>query len=671
MSTFLREELGVAMSGVKWDVASYKLWQSTRPEIILFTPKQPVLAKGSNGRYQCAVSQHRQQSEGTYKITGGSSIFTVTSAIQHDPREFEELKQQWVSEMNAQGPAPARNPRFIPLNVQKGTAQVLINEVSGVPNEAHNEANIGTPGGTNSFLVELTALGAQEWVQGIKEKQGIPAGVKMMYEYLRMMPDVGAEVIVKGRRAFQHFSSELDVSVDGFWYGGSAKIEAAWEKMVREGAVEINFIGQLPPELEEIRQDLVSTFADQARTQLFNSLFEPKPNVEPAEAGDTGGIFGGANFALKYRREEEITDLRQTIRFQGWTWMKASMDADLVSLFHELDETYVNEVNTEMSFPASIVVDADPMLENVAVSWSPSEGKAPEAPTYGSEGGNNTYTITSDEPDAVEVRHTAKVNFTPPTWPVIETSGSSRIRDGGNQVVIKPSSWVGRHMIFMFVQEGEEIKMTDIENDYLIANVSYEGPHLPRPIRSSARITPFEPIEFSYPLSPSGERGQAKFSAFGVIGGRLVRSAEQNINFDEEAVFILARRDGLELVSQASITAENSLADRLRRGNARAMVSGEAAPSSNVVAEVYHRPHMGPAVPEHINPSAGPYVSGTVVAVEYSAGGPALVLEKPSGERVRIPMRHWDLADRLDDERKRVRVALDQDAYAAAVTVEL
>jgi len=26
MSDFLREELGVAMSGVKWDVAEYKLW---------------------------------------------------------------------------------------------------------------------------------------------------------------------------------------------------------------------------------------------------------------------------------------------------------------------------------------------------------------------------------------------------------------------------------------------------------------------------------------------------------------------------------------------------------------------------------------------------------------------------------------------------------------------
>src|SRR5688500_10915879 len=112
MSDFLREELGVAMSGVKWDVAQYKLWQSTRDDIILFTPKQPRLATGENGRYQIAMSQFRQQVDDTYKITGGSAIFSITSAIQHTPEAFDRLKEQWLTEMHGQGPAPvARQPR--------------------------------------------------------------------------------------------------------------------------------------------------------------------------------------------------------------------------------------------------------------------------------------------------------------------------------------------------------------------------------------------------------------------------------------------------------------------------------------------------------------------------------------------------------------------------------
>lgn len=576
MSTFLKEEMGVAMSGVKWDIGNYKLWQSTSPDVILFTPRQPTLAINPvNGRYQAAVSQFRQQQEGTYKITGGSAIFTITSAIQYDQSEFERLKQQWLSEMSAIGPPPPRNPRFIPLNVQKGDAQMLINPLSGTPNVAHNERDVGTPGGTNSFLVELTELGAQEWTQGIKNRTAIPAGVKFMYEYLRMMPDVGAEVVVYGDRTFRHISGELNVSVNGFYYGGSAQIEALWEKMERDGTVEITFIGTLPPELEEIRQDLVTTFANQAREQLFNSLFEPKPDVEPAEAGDSGGIFGGANFAFKYHQESEVTDLRLTLRFQGWTWLRASMDADLTTLLHELDDSYVSEVNTQMSFPASVVVDSDPQLESVAISWSASEGKAPEAPVFGSEGGNVQYVVTSLTPDDVEIRYRAKVNFLPASWPVIETNGVQTVLNGGNQTVLKPSSWIGRHMIYMYVREGNEIKFVDIEGDHLVCNVSYQGPHLPNPIKASAKITPFEPLEFSYPMSPDGRHGEARFSAFGVIGGRMVRATEQPINFDEEAVFILASSDGVQLVSESAVFAESDqLASRLLKSKGRPLVEG-------------------------------------------------------------------------------------------------
>lgn len=568
--------------------------------------------------------------------------------------------------MNAQGPAPrARTPRFIPLNVQKGTAEVLINPVSGTPNQAHNDANIGTPGGTTSFLVELTELGAQEWVQGIKGSGAVVAGVKMMYEYLRMMPDVGAVVKVSGRRFFEHISGALEVSAGGILYGGSAKIEAEWEKMSRNGTIEVEFIGQMPPELEELRQELVSTFIDQARTQLFNSLFEPAPAVEPAQAGDSGGIFGGANFAFKHKRAEEITDLEQTIRFTGWTWLKASMDADLTTLFAKLDDSYVSEVNTQLSFPASLVVDADPVLENVAISWSASEGKGPEAPVFGSDGGNAIYTVTSQNPDNVEIRYQAKVNFTPPSWPVITTSGRGRVERGGNQTVIKPASWVGRHMIFMFIEENGQIKLIGAENDYLVCNVSYNGPHLPNPIRASARITAFEPVEFSYPLSPDGALGEAKFSAFGVVGGTLRRSAEQVINFDEEAVFILATESEIKLVSQASVFPEsdNSLAARLKRARARPIVIGGTSETGR----------MGTHRHDAVTPSManGAELRGKIIGVEYGTPHTSLLLETHSNGVRRIPLRNSELADRFDDERKRVRVHLDAQSYADAITVEL
>jgi hypothetical protein len=685
MADFLQQELGVAMSGVKWDIGNFKLWQSTDPNIILFTVKQPVLAKDADGRYQFGVTQFRQQTDNTYKITGGTGIFTITSAVQFSDREFEQLKQQWLSEMRASefGTRIPANPRFIPLNVRSAEATVLINPQSGEADPAHNEKDIGTPGGSNSFLMRLTELGAQEWVQGIKTKSIIPAGVKIMYEYLRMLPSIGATVKVHGRRVFTHLSTALKASVGNGWFGGSVQINAAWEKMVRNGDVEIVFIGSgLSPELEALRTELVTTFADQAREQMFKALFEPIPQVQEAQAGDTRGLFGGANFALKWKKVEDSTDLNLEIRFEGWTWLKASMDANLVSLISQLDDSYITEVNAQMSAPSGVLIDADPLLENVAVSWSASEGKAPEAPVFGSEGGNQQFIVTSQKINEVDIRWEAKVNFTPSSWPIIKTNGSQKLGSGGNQVVIKPSAWIGRHNIFMFVREGENI-LPPNDNDYLICNVSFEGPHLEHPIKASARMTPLTPLEFSYPLSPEGRRGTAKFSAFGVIGGKLVRSTEQAINFDEEAVFILVSSNDIKLVSQASVFGESlpatSLEKRLLNSPAKPKVKVLQAPAE--ITETILRPKK-PSGEKELSPVSnnghktqeanGSTLKGTIVAVNYSKNNTSLVIETENGETKQVKLHDNEDANPFNDGRRRhVEISLAENGFAEAVAVIL
>jgi hypothetical protein len=68
----------------------------------------------------------------------------------------------------------------------------------------------------------------------------------------------------------------------------------------------------------------------------------------------------------------------------------------------------------------------------------------------------------------------------------------------------------------------------------------------------------------------------------------------------------------------------------------------------------------------------GRELRGTIVGVEYGAGGPILLIDTyQNGGVRRVPLRNGDLAGHFDDERKRVRVRLDAEAYADAVTVEL
>lgn len=663
MSTFLQETLGVADSGVMWDVGNFKLWQSTRPNIILFITKQPELVKNERGVSQMAVSTYtQQQPDRSMKITGGSAAFTLTSAIQWDARTFKDVQDSWRA---AIGPNAPRDVKFVPLNIQKGKVQLDLSPASGTAKRA-TETDVGTPGGTVSFFVNLTELGAQEWAQAIKGRTRIPGSVYYRYQYLRNMPPVGARVQVHGRRVFQHLSAALNVSYNGIFYGGSAKIEAAWNDLQRNGDVEVIFFGDgLPPDLERMRQELTRSFAEQARQMLFDQIFRPMPDVKPAQAGSSGGIFGGANFALKWQRDSDAIDLEQEIRFEGLTWLDASMDTDLGYLFRDVDSRVLTEVATQQAFDSSIVVDADDMLSNVALSVTYSEGHSPEAPVFSSQGGTQRYTVFSQKPNNVKIKYIAKVDYTPARWPIIQTQDEKTVAQGGNQIVINTSQWVGRHEFYMIVRDGNEIvPPTELtEDDYLVLNVSYSGPHLKTPVRDSAHLSGLSMVEFFYPLDPAGGKGEAKFSCFGVLGGKLVRSQEQVIESDEIALFVLATRDGqVQLVSSRSILPESDeLAQRLLEGRARPLVKSLTT--------------TGPS-PEGGQISNGAStngeIEGTVVAVEYGFTGPALWIEKDKGGRQRIRLRHDQEARPFDESPRHVRVRLDETGtYADSFVVEL
>lgn len=667
MSSFLTETLGVASSGVMWDVGNFKLYQSTLPDTVLYITRVPQLLKDDKGRYQVAVSSYtQQQPDGGIKITGGAAQFAVTSAIQYDPKALQEAQASWRAAM---GVSDTAKVKFVPLLTQKGEATLEIPALSGTPDKAHNDKDIGTPGGVSSFLVNLTEVGANEWVQGIRNKKGLPAMIKMTYEYLRLMPEVGAHVHADAKRVFQHLSAALDVSYNGICYGGSAKIEAAWQDMQRNGILQIDFYGTgLSPDLEKIRQELVATFVQQAQQQMFNLMFKPAPDIKPAQAGNSGGVFGGANFALKYTKETEAMAIDLDLKFHGWTWLRSSMDAPVGSMMANLDDSYISEVQTQVAADASLIVDSDPMLHNVGVSLSFSEGHSPVAAAYGTDGGNNRYTFYSHQPDQVKIKYTAKVDYAPPTWPIVQAQGEATVAQGGNIIPIKTSAWVGRHEIYMMVRDGDRILPPSelSEDDYLVLNVSYSGPHLKAPVKDSAHLSGLQMVEFSYPKDPLNRPGVAQFSAFGVIGGKLVRTPMQVLNPDETAALVLADKKGtLQLVSQnAPLPEDDKLAQTLLEAAARPIVTFNTgtAPTSETDKANKKTNGTGNALE----------VVGMVTAVEYGPNGPALWIKKTSGDKQRVQLRHVQEADPFDESSKYVKVNLDDTGtYADSILVEL
>ncbi|KJS55420.1 hypothetical protein VM98_13390 [Streptomyces rubellomurinus subsp. indigoferus] len=652
------------MSGVAWDSGNFKLWGGQAADVILFSPKQPMLARSATtGRYEAACTEFRAQKDNTYQIIGGAASFTATSAIQADDSQLAALKDQWRQTLAGAQDAP-QNPIFVPLNTRKGQTALAIPAVSGTVSDLTAKANdAGTPGGTVTYLADLTAYGAQEWADAIRNGRSPVAQVMLSYEYLRYMPQCSVEILMHGDRVFQHFSGELKASYDGWLYGGSVDIQAQLESLRADSSIEMKFYGldDLPGGMEKIKESVTNTIIDQGLKALLGMLFQPKPDVKPAVAGSSGGIFGGANLALKWQRAEQAADITTKLEFGGFTWLTERADVDL-SIFAALDDSYVTTVNTELQFPSTITVVGNPQVASTAVALDYSEGQAPQSPVFLADGGSKSYVVTSAAPDNVTVHYDAKINYAPGSWPIVDDAASGTVKQGFGNILIKPSQWVGSTTIYLYVKnaaaKGIQLINPTMGNDYLVVNVTYTSPGLTQPIKASTKLTMDTPVTFSYPISPGGQPGTATFSAFGIIGGKLVHAAEQPLGINESAVFVLVSDTGVQLISDAAVLAEDdATAQDLLRKKDNVVVTGGTGDGK-----------QGETTKAAAGNGAG-HLKGTLVGVEYDDTGAWLLIDSPDG-RHRLAL-HSDRQAARFTEREAVDVALDPAGAVARVTVEL
>lgn len=577
MSSALQAQLGVATSGEHWDVGDFVLWQSTDPEIILFVAKQPIVAKSSDSdRVQAVITQFQQWQSGTYRVTGGSALLTITARIEEQVGDFSQLQEQWRTFLHNQGAIESATLKFLPLPIQNYKLQVLLDPALGQA-QTTDTAPSSEAAAVN---VTLTEAGINQWSRGIKEKAAISGGIKVTYEYPRLMPEVSARVTVRGIRVFNGLSNTLQRGNDGTVYGSRTEIQTAWNDLVNQGDIEIKLSGKLPPELEPQRADLLKTFSDQAQQQLFDSLFVAIPAMDTF-------------YALRWRKRTDAHDLSVELKYEAWNWLQGSMDIGLTQLLQKLDDRNLSVVYSEVSVPVSLVVEPDPMLSSVAISLTFSEGHAPTIEVFGKTGGTIQYVVTTAHPDTLVIHYTAKINFTPAQWSVIETSGEGTISTERNSagtaqldnpLKFSPGQWIRRHMIYLYVRDGNRIKRApEIDpQDYLVLNTVYEIPSVLAPIKESSRITPIAPVEFKYLVLPNAPAGQAKISAFGLIGGHMVKSPLLALQSDEEAVFLLASKDGIQLVNKQVVLAEDdALAQRLLEAGARPIVTHSNPESIN------------------------------------------------------------------------------------------
>lgn len=564
MGSSLQEQIGVASGALHWDVGGFRLWQSTVPGVVLYVARELRLARESDRRYHAAVTQTRRWTKGSYEVTGGSALLGVFG--DEDPLAFES---DWVRVLLNKGYKEAPRPKFLPLPVRDVSVTAT---PAGTDGRLLPPAAGQTPSAT--LLFELTASGAGVWPSAVLEKTALSGSVRLSYAYPQMMPGASARVQVHGARVYTSLAATLGKAADGTLYGSFADIRSAWSALVRDGAVTIVLgglggqggNGGTPP------ADLRERLSEQAREQLFDVLFAGYAPANPLAAGA-----GGTLYALRWRSPADAIDPGLTIAVEGWTWLSASLQADLSALLGALDESYLHLTYEYASVPVTVAVAPFKAVSNVALSLDFGNVHAPEAPLFDAQGGTRQFLVTTERPETVQVAYRAKVAFQAASWPVVEIADSATLGPDGYTIVLKPETWVRRHTLYMYVRDGNRIVQApkDDPADYLAVTANYTAPYLPAPIRDAARITPAGPVELSYPVPPGSTPGRATLNVVGMVGGQMVSASQLELDENEDAVYLLVEGNKVQLVGKHAVADESDpLVERLRASRSRPVVVG-------------------------------------------------------------------------------------------------
>jgi hypothetical protein len=560
MSSNLQEQFGVANSAAHWDVEGFRLWQSTEPGIILYVARDVRLARDGAGRYNATLTQTQRWHGGAYDVTGGSAALCVFADLPLDSDAARRREDQWIRVVMNMGYKGSTRPRFLPLPVREVRLTVAMDASQGrVAEDSASKAE------SRSAVITLTSTGAREWIRAITDKAAISGGMRIAYTYPQMMPQVTATATMHGSRAYALLAAALPKAADGTLYGSAEDFRALWLSLVRNGAVEISVTDS--PKTDS-RTDLIDRLSDEAREQFFDVLFTP---------------FTGSSYALRWRGLDDVSDFGMTIAVEGWTWLSASLNGELSALLEALDDSYIHATYDAVSVPVLMVVEPSPTVTTIAGSLDFGDVRAPEAPLFDTTGGTQQFLVSTTRPEAVTVTYRLKVNFKPANWPIVEAAGTAPLTADGFKVVVRPESWIRRHTVYMYVRNGSRIVPAAEVNpaDYLTLTATYQAPYLASQIRTAARITQQGPIEFSYPVPPGAQPGNATLSAMGMIGGQLVRADLLDVHEADDALYLLVDGSKINLVGRNAVVSESdALVERLLQSNARPVVSNGPAPAA-------------------------------------------------------------------------------------------
>jgi hypothetical protein len=282
-----------------------QILRDTDPDQFWVMPGPVQLARrGPDNEPQFFLIMYSPETAGSGVRGGGFMTFEVNLAL--DPDLERRILSRLASLAEGQ-------PRLAPVPFDKGTVKAIALNLqgSGGASAGGTTAPEPSPGtfnaveqilgasipslqneNTAAFSLTLSQEGAIILEKAFSDGAE-PVGVVYELTFTGLRPALDVEITVDFKRVFDHFSWGLDASVGFEIYGVpvflKADIDAAFEKLVQDGVIEIKVINYTTDEDREKREQWALDFF---KNNLLAQWFQP--TLTPVKFDDNGGSNGGA-----------------------------------------------------------------------------------------------------------------------------------------------------------------------------------------------------------------------------------------------------------------------------------------------------------------------------------------------------------------------------------------
>lgn len=328
--TMLRGKSGIGAQNRVVKAGTSNLWQSSRPDLYYVEGAYPAFMADAEGRFKANIVAFTTRPGPTTRfsrVVGGTAELVVTHAAAPLSRSSVAVYRAVLRrEKNVAWNAA----QFEALPVRDVRAELIL------PAEVGQVRNLA-----NAVRVDLSPLGAQEWLYGIKSGSLVRGWMKLSYYYPYVLPveSIGVEAArgVLGRVA--EFIGSYD---GGVCYVTDAEIMRVWSMLVEEGLVRIVGISVGDVEWDEWN-GLLDIVMDQARQYWADAFFAPVCGA--VEQGSEADVRGELMYALKENNSFEFACPLLKAQDDGLVWLRRSTEISVMDLLANLDTSYMASVS--------------------------------------------------------------------------------------------------------------------------------------------------------------------------------------------------------------------------------------------------------------------------------------------------------------------------------------